>query len=106
MPISVKDENYKNIEVIRGIGTNAIQVIMSDFRTFRIYAGHNILSGSTPKYSAIYDELVETTIGGETKRVWVEAPYPWQEEDTIEECLRRALLSVDMGERREHRPAK
>ncbi|OEH86242.1 hypothetical protein BHU72_11950 [Desulfuribacillus stibiiarsenatis] len=95
MPIKVSDANFSNIIEIWGHGPNTIEVHTGDGRQVKITAAHNIRSGATPNYYAHYEEIQEIKIDKKTLKVWVAADYPWQVGETVEGCLRGALVWVD-----------
>ncbi|ATW24174.1 hypothetical protein [Candidatus Formimonas warabiya] len=99
MPICVSREDYPNITEIWGHGENTIVVNTTDGRRVKITAAHNIRSGAIPNYYADYEEVREIEIDGETLEVWVDAHYPWQDGDTVEDCLLGALVWVNSGEK-------
>ncbi len=94
LPINIKKDVYPEVAEIWGISSNSIVLNMVDGREVKITASHNIKSGAIPQYYADYEERVEFEIGGKIYKVWAEATYPWQDGDTIEECLELAIRWV------------
>ncbi len=94
MPIRVDRHSYPEVTEIWGYSPNSIILIMQDGREVKITALRNIKSGALPNYFACYEERVEVKINGRTYVVWTEADYPWQDGETIEECLKLAIRWV------------
>lgn len=94
MPIQIRKDAYPEISEIWGCSPNSIILNMVDGRSVKITALHNIKSGATPNYYADYEEKVGIENNGRTYEVWADASYPWQDGETIEQCLRSAIRWV------------
>lgn len=94
MPIKINADSYPEVTEIWGYSSNSIVLNMADGREVKIIAAHNIKSGATPKYFAHYEERIEIEVNNQRHRIWAEVHYPWQDGDTIEECLKHAIRWV------------
>lgn len=102
--LGIGDDDFPEITEIWRTGPNEIVVSVSgtrkrpDRHVVRVVARENIRSGATPGYFAAYEQQVTITdAAGTSHEVWAEAEYPWQDGETVEDCLRAALIWVAGG---------
>jgi len=97
MPLQLPPNRYPTIHEVWGISDRAITALNSLHETFRITAERNIRSGSTARYHAAYDLLLEVPAptpddSGNTRFIWsINVDVPDAYGNTIQECLDAAL---------------
>ena len=107
MTFELEDGGYEEVIECWAVSPNAIEVLVRPRKSdenqwVRITAKESIRSGATPRYWAGYEELtILPGAGGDEQRIWVDKTwkYPWQDGDTIQECLQMALQWVTSDQR-------
>ena len=104
MHLDIDASDFPEITEIWGVTENQIEVSVSATRSrphnhrVRITALENLRSGATPRYFAHYErEVTVRDTANQEHEVWVEADYPWQDGETVEECLKASLLWLVTG---------
>lgn len=95
MNLEIEQNLYENLTEIYIISENAVEVVTQNNRIFRITACETLRGPNN--FSARYDELVRGKFDVENEPadehlVWIKAhEMPWQDGNSIEECIRGAL---------------
>jgi len=95
MKLSVSTQHMRNIAEIWTYGEQEFKVITKSGRTFKVITARNIYSGSSFKYNAMLEELVEVELAGLRQSLWISLLLSDPGGDTIESCLENGLQFIN-----------
>lgn len=96
MNLNIKSNQFSNIHEIWIVGSHSVEIATKNDNYYKIIARENVRSGATPNFYASYEILKEVNINNDDLEIWVrDRDLPWQDGDTIESCITRALSWID-----------
>lgn len=96
MNLNIQNNQFPNLIEIWIVGSNSVEVITKNQSHYKIIAKENIRSNAQPNYYAAYECLQTMLINNEEFDLWYrDNSLPWQNGNTIEECVMAAMRWVD-----------